>query len=219
MWSVRPARWVIKVTSSISWIKTEVFNHSSNTAKEIKPSRLLFGSVLKQSCHGTRCSRSYVQSTAGQPLGRPTGYLLLELDGRCTAFSGPRSPKFYKRHRKSGDNLPVTMNEGCVLLWRSGVTFEDFLDCLHHLRTVWAGPAECLKPTKCPVKWLYLYCVHNQLVKMVKTAHLWPRVFPFQDLLGKDLCILQKCGDSVPWCRLQKKYTLTFQTVLTIRNW
>lgn len=54
-----------------------------------------FGSVLKWSFRGTRCSRSDVRSTAGQSRGKPRGGRLQEQEGRRSAFSDPHSPKFY----------------------------------------------------------------------------------------------------------------------------
>lgn len=92
----------------------EIFTHSWHTYKEGESfweshtTHLLFASALKRSCLGTGCSRSYVRSMAGQPLGKPTGNFLPEWDGRYTAFSDPRSPKFCIRHKESTINPLVT---------------------------------------------------------------------------------------------------------------
>lgn len=59
-----------------------------------KNTHVLFGSALKQSFHGTGCSRSDARSMAGQSLDKATGTPLQEQEGRCTSSSAPLSPKF-----------------------------------------------------------------------------------------------------------------------------
>lgn len=69
-----------------------------------------FGSALKWSFHGTGCSRSDVQPTAGQSQGKPRGSRLKEQEERYTAFSAPHSPKFY-RYKVDRVDLQISFSE------------------------------------------------------------------------------------------------------------
>lgn len=77
------------------------------------------------------------------------GSPLWEQEGRHTAFSALLSPKFYTDTQKKRKSVLVNKLRGAVFQREDGksrteCTFGDFLECLHHLHTMWAAPAEYL---------------------------------------------------------------------------
>lgn len=162
MWSVSPARWVIKVTSSISW-KTSRFSFTVDT-------------LVKKQSHSMRATRHayclpvlWNGAVSVQDVVNPTSDPWLAIlwvnqggifcwnrmgDIQLSLILPLQSSAFSKKNVQSIPQQQWWKTGLCLETW---VTFEDFLGYLHHLHTMWAGPAGFLKGNKMSSQWHHFY--------------------------------------------------------------